>query len=215
MPGITYDARHNYHKYNIMKAQIVLAIIGIIAVTVIFTALSVFTKHPYPVQPLAFTHKINSGFGLISKPFRKKTHVIQPMTFSHKKHAEEVESTCIDCHKQVEKQHSATTPLVKDCMECHFEAEGKDPNEPRIRDEYNEHDKEIPWIQVNRLPGHIYFSHAAHVKLGKMECKECHGEVEKMKDPISTPSISKLTMTKCMACHEEKKANNECLTCHK
>ena len=198
-----------------MKAQIVLTIIVVIAVTVILTASSIFTKYPFPVKSLAFTHKINSGLKLISKPFSKKMHIVQPMTFSHKTHAEEAESTCLDCHKQAESTPYSGIAVVKDCMECHFEPEGKDPNEPRIRDEYNEQDKEIPWIQVNRLPGHVYFSHSSHVKLSKMECKECHGEIEKMKEPITTPSIANLTMTKCMACHEEKKANNECLTCHK
>jgi len=38
----------------------------------------------------------------------------------------------------------------------------------------------IEWIRVHNLPDHVYFSHAQHVTVGKLECQQCHGPVEEM-----------------------------------
>lgn len=140
--------------------------------------------------------------------------VRQPMAFNHRLHMEKEEMECTDCHKYVKRLPQATTPLVKDCMKCHFEAEGKDPDEPKIR-ELSEKKEEIPWIQVNHLPGHVYFSHRAHVRFARMKCQECHGKVEKLEKPVSLPSIGHLTMGRCVDCHQKKKASIDCIICHK
>ena len=43
--------------------------------------------------------------------------------------------------------------------------------------EYVEPGKEIPWLIYSRQPQCVFFSHAAHVVMGKMECVVCHGPV--------------------------------------
>jgi hypothetical protein len=122
--------------------------------------------------------------------------------------------TCNDCHKQAAVGAHATFPTVKACLLCHKEAKGTNPEEPKIR-KYADEGHEIPWEQVNRLPGHVYFSHVAHVKYAKMECITCHGEMKDRNEPVSVPQIDHLTMNACMACHKEKGVSTDCLLCHK
>lgn len=138
--------------------------------------------------------------------------VIQPLTMNHKRHAE-AKMDCVACHQNAESQAIASLPLVDDCMSCHKDPQGKDPTEPRVR-EYAQRGEEIPWIRVNRLPGHVYFSHAAHVTLGKMECKTCHGDMTQVSESLTAPNVH-LDMVACMSCHTEKRASNQCVACHK
>jgi hypothetical protein len=135
------------------------------------------------------------------------------MAFSHSLHHEQ-DTTCLDCHLQAETGVYATLPSVKTCMLCHEEPQGDSPEEPKIR-EYAESGEPIPWVQVNRVEGHVYFSHAAHVSLGKMDCKECHGDMETLEVPVDRSQILGLTMDACMQCHEQREASNDCLICHK
>lgn len=139
--------------------------------------------------------------------------VAQPIAFDHARHAEE-ELGCLDCHKTAESSPHAGLPRIAACLLCHSEAKGQHPDEPRVR-EYAERKAEIPWVQVNRLPGHVYFSHAMHVKLAKMECAECHGDMAKASAPPATSQIEHLSMSRCMECHEQLGATNDCLACHK
>lgn len=142
-----------------------------------------------------------------------KSQVEQPMGFSHATHAEE-DMACVDCHMRVEEGPYATTPGYKTCLLCHEEAQGEDPDEPRIR-EYAEREEPIPWIQVNRVVGHVYFSHAPHVVLGEMECADCHGDMSTLDEPVTESQIEWMTMGACMDCHDERNVSNDCLLCHK
>lgn len=137
----------------------------------------------------------------------------QPIAFNHKRHLAEG-MACADCHKQVEKGPYATFPPMKQCLLCHSDPQGKHPDEPKIR-EFAERGEEIPWIQVNRLPGHVYFSHTAHVRHGKIGCQECHGDMKERTQPVTVSQIQNLTMERCMECHTQSKVSTDCLRCHK
>jgi hypothetical protein len=100
------------------------------------------------------------------------------------------------------------------CRLCHEEAKGDSADEKKVR-EYLEKQEEIPWVQVNRMPGHVYFSHAMHVKIGKMECSACHGDMAHATEPVTVSQVEKLGMRTCMQCHTERGASNDCLACHK
>lgn len=139
--------------------------------------------------------------------------VVQPMAFNHKRHLQE-EIACKDCHKQVEEGAHATIASIKACLLCHEESKGNHPDEPKVR-EYAKDGREIPWAQANRLVGHVYFSHAAHTAYAKMDCRECHGEMKDATEAVTRSQIDHLTMSRCMACHEEKGVSNDCLMCHK
>ncbi len=56
----------------------------------------------------------------------------------------------------------------------------------------------IEWIKIHNLPDHVYFNHAQHVSVGKVECQECHGPVEKME---IVEQHSPLSMGWCVNCH--------------
>lgn len=139
--------------------------------------------------------------------------VEQPLAFNHKRHMAE-DMACKDCHQKVEDGPHATFPSVKACMLCHKEAKGQHPDEPKVR-AHAEAGKEIPWVQVNRLVGHVYFSHEAHVRYAQMDCKECHGDMKERSEPVSVSQIGHLDMGTCMACHEERGVSLDCLRCHK
>ena len=138
--------------------------------------------------------------------------VEQPIAFDHARHAEEL--SCLDCHARADEGPYATLPLVSACLLCHAEAQGDHPDEPKIR-ELAETRGEIPWVRVNRLPGHVYFSHEAHVRWARMECAACHGDMTQATEPVTESQIDDLTMGRCMACHAERGAANDCLACHK
>lgn len=58
----------------------------------------------------------------------------------------------------------------------------------------------IEWIRVHNLPDHVYFNHAQHVTVGKVECQTCHGTVEKME---VLQQHSPLSMGWCINCHRQ------------
>jgi menaquinone reductase, multiheme cytochrome c subunit len=143
---------------------------------------------------------------------RQPVPVTQPMALSHKRHME-ADMKCITCHPGAEDQALAQFPTLADCMDCHHKPRGEHPDEPRVR-WYAEQKQEIPWIRVDRLPGHVYFSHAAHVASAKMKCEECHQGILESRQPLVQPDVHP-TMEECMRCHRERGASNQCKTCHK
>ena len=58
----------------------------------------------------------------------------------------------------------------------------------------------IEWVRIHNLPDHVYFNHAQHVTVGKLECQTCHGAVEKM-DVVE--QMSPLSMGWCINCHRQ------------
>jgi cytochrome c2 len=58
----------------------------------------------------------------------------------------------------------------------------------------------IMWKKIHNLPDHVYFNHAQHVAVGKLDCTECHGPVEEMK---VVRQYSTLSMGWCINCHRK------------
>jgi mono/diheme cytochrome c family protein len=58
----------------------------------------------------------------------------------------------------------------------------------------------IQWKKIHNLPDHVYFNHAQHVAVGKVECQSCHGTVEKME---VLKQHSPLSMGWCINCHRQ------------
>ncbi len=135
------------------------------------------------------------------------------MPFDHRRHVVDEELACTDCHAGALKGAAAGFPSVKKCLLCHDEPEEGSP--AAAIPEYAEKGEEIPWIQVDRVAGHVHFSHAMHVQAGGMDCKECHGDLALRTEPVTTPLVRHLDMEACMTCHEERGASNDCLACHK
>lgn len=154
----------------------------------------------------------------------------QPIWFSHEIHAGLNKIDCQYCHSTVEKSRHASLPSAMVCMNCHkaikkggltgeteiskiYKAVGFDP----ATNLYSGKTQPIAWVKVHALPDHVYFNHSQHVVAGKIECKQCHGEMEKIDVARIQPSsvlnaiegnikiISRptLTMGWCIDCHSQ------------
>jgi cytochrome c551/c552 len=128
----------------------------------------------------------------------------QPVWFSHKIHAGQNQIDCQYCHFTADKSMHAGIPPVQVCLNCHNQVKtGKITGEEeiaKIHDAYN-YKKPIEWIKVHNLPDHVYFNHAQHVTIGKVDCNDCHGEVEKMDEIIQ---VHDLSMGWCIDCHRTR-----------
>jgi menaquinone reductase, multiheme cytochrome c subunit len=138
----------------------------------------------------------------------------EPIAFDHKLHIEKEDLECTECHAGAETGVHAGLPDIQECADCHDRAKGDHPDEPKVR-EFASRDEQIPFVRVERYPGHVYFSHRVHVKLAGLECKQCHGDVASRSQTIDAPVASRATMQECMACHREQHASLECVACHK
>lgn len=139
------------------------------------------------------------------------SRIKQPLNFNHKIHMEN-DMECLDCHLYYENHASSGKPGLEICSGCHEEPQGESRAEQKIVETVKS-GKEIEWQRLYRAPEDVYFSHRRHVVLGKIDCKICHGEIGESSKPPSKPR--KIRMRKCMACHEERDANNDCIGCHR
>ncbi len=125
----------------------------------------------------------------------------QPIWFSHKVHAGQNQIDCEYCHFTAERSMHAGIPPASVCMNCHSQVkEGKQTGKKEIAKIYKalEDKKPIEWIKVHNLPDFVYFNHEQHVKAGKLDCTECHGDVAQM-DQIA--QVNTLSMGWCLDCH--------------
>lgn len=136
----------------------------------------------------------------------------QPLPMSHARHLAK-EMKCRACHQGVEGQPQASFPTLADCMDCHKKKQGEEASEPSVR-AYAQSQQEVTWVRHNFLPGHVYFSHAAHVTLADMKCEDCHRDMRTVDQSVGQADIHP-DMDACVACHRQKQASVDCLTCHK
>jgi hypothetical protein len=137
----------------------------------------------------------------------------QPIAYNHSIHVNDVGLDCTECHTGAENRSRATLPTVEVCQDCHSEMNGETDAEAFVVAAV-ENNEEIPWERIYKLPDYVYFSHRRHISLGKIDCAQCHGDIQDSETPPMVPQVA-LTMEFCMDCHEEQKANNDCLACHR
>jgi hypothetical protein len=150
----------------------------------------------------------------------------QPVRFSHLKHGEDASLKCEDCHTFRTDGSFAGIPTLAKCLECHESVQGSSKEEAdfiKVAEKLKKEKKNIPWLFYSKQPDNVFFSHAAHVKMAKLECKACHKSVggRTEKNPtyrskwISGYAPEVMSMKTCEACHEKKGASNDCFVCHK
>lgn len=152
----------------------------------------------------------------------------QPIFFSHRVHAGLNQISCLFCHGNAWDSRHATVPSPNVCMNCHAgitdyhgekltrpDGSPVDPNE-EIRklysytgydpdsNKYTRPGHPIEWVKVHNLPDLVYFNHAQHVRVGKVQCQTCHGPVQEM-DEIK--QFADLSMGWCINCHRTTKVN--------
>jgi hypothetical protein len=140
--------------------------------------------------------------------------------WERKLRARENVRACVGCHRGAWAGSTANIPTTGACAECHAEplqtGEGADQapsaQETLLR-RYIERGEQLPWMQINTLPGHVYFSHSAHVRYAEMSCVDCHGDMNSQSVP-PTHAI-RISMDACVSCHEANGGGTDCLACHK
>ncbi|MCB0794946.1 MAG: c-type cytochrome [Flavobacteriales bacterium] len=148
----------------------------------------------------------------------------QPILFNHTLHAGKADKgnlaiDCQYCHSSAEKSKHAGIPSTNVCMNCHKAvAEGRSPEgtaeiqkiyaaagwDPATLQFTGEEDP-VEWVKVHNLPDHAFFSHAQHVAVGKLDCRECHGPIDE--EMTVAEQWAPLTMGWCIQCHNEKEVN--------
>jgi cytochrome c551/c552 len=154
----------------------------------------------------------------------------QPIFFSHKVHPGINQINCLYCHGNAWESKHATVPSINICMNCHrtirdykgpmlYDADGATVDgSAEINKLYkyagfdpaNATDWDIskatpiPWIKIHNLPDHVFFSHAQHVRAGKVQCQTCHGEITGMNE---VKQFSELSMGWCINCHRQTKVD--------
>jgi NAD-dependent SIR2 family protein deacetylase len=127
----------------------------------------------------------------------------QPIKFSHKIHATDNKIDCRYCHTTVDDSKSAGIPPVNLCLNCHIIVrEGTNSGKFEINKIHAaiENNTPVKWVRIHQLPDHVYFNHAQHVNVGKLDCNECHGVVEEMH---IVRQVEDLSMGWCLDCHDK------------
>ena len=142
--------------------------------------------------------------------FAVRPAVVQPIPFPHKTHIDK-KAVCADCHESADKGPIAGIPSVKTCMICHSQIATDRPLIKQVTG-YSEKGIEIPWQRVYGFTreAHVRFNHAPHIR-ASVDCATCHGDVAKQ--TVAERSVDH-NMGFCVNCHTQKKASNDCLTCH-
>jgi cytochrome c553 len=153
----------------------------------------------------------------------------QPIFYSHKVHAGINQISCLYCHGNAWESKHATVPSLNVCMNCHaaindytkgpklyredgtevdgtteiqklYSYTGYDPKAGR----YTQPGKPVEWIKIHNLPDHVFFSHAQHIRAGKVQCQTCHGPIQEMNE---VKQFAELSMGWCINCHRTTKVN--------
>ena len=134
---------------------------------------------------------------------------VQPLPFSHRAHTG-VGLKCVECHKTVVTASAAGMPSVDFCMRCHVSVKRDSPAIATLA-QHQKEQKAVEWVSIYRLPRFVYFSHRRHHGQARIPCGGCHGDVA-MQDVLS--KVKSIAMSACQACHDARKANNNCDACH-
>ena len=169
----------------------------------------------------------------------------QPIDFNHALHNDLVEDSCESCHFFREDGTYSGTPKLAQCIDCHEEVNGENPEEEKFVTQYVAKGREVPWLVYARQPDCVYFSHVAHVKMGQMDCVTCHGNIGES-ESLRTYAENRITgysrdiwgkniagfkrntwdrmkMDDCTECHQKNDVNQSsvqtqkggCFVCHK
>ena len=130
--------------------------------------------------------------------------------FDHSIHAGAYGIPCLDCHAYADKSPVAGVPSGRKCMGCHKFVAKDNPTVQKLAARVAA-GQPLRWTRVFTLPDFIYFSHRMHVR-ADVACAACHGDMAAAK---TITQDEPFTMGRCLACHEERGATRECLSCHK
>ena len=159
-----------------------------------------------PVQPIFYSHKVHAGINQINCLYchssaEKSRQAMIPST-----------NVCMNCHKQINSYTGdAKYPLytaegvkvdgTKEIQKL-YDYAGWDPATKTYKKDANGNimAKPVEWVKIHNLPDHVYFNHSQHVKVGKVQCQKCHGEITNMDEVYQ---FAPLSMGWCINCHRQ------------
>lgn len=170
---------------------------------------------------------------------------LQPINFNHTLHVAEVDEGCESCHFFRDDGTFSGVPDLASCVTCHEEQLGDSEEEKKFVEEYVVPGIEVPWHVYSKQPDCVFFSHAAHVKMGDMSCVTCHGHIGESNHSreyeenritgysrdiwgkniagLKKNTWDRMKMDDCAACHKEsgmhvssvQTQRDACFVCHK
>ena len=144
---------------------------------------------------------------------RRGPAVPQPVAFNHRKHTQDLDLGCEFCHAYVRKGAHAGLPDAKTCTMCHSSPQGTSSEAARVTELISQGDP-LQFNKLFRLEPHVFYTHRRHVKIGELECQECHGDIAETERPPAR-ALVKVTMDFCIKCHREQGQSLECNACHR
>jgi hypothetical protein len=76
-------------------------------------------------------------------------------------------------------------------MACHVAVKTESPAIQKLA-EHHKAKRPLRWVQIDKVPQYVWFSHQSHHKEAGVSCESCHGSVaERVKAP-----------NECNFCHE-------------
>lgn len=167
---------------------------------------------PPPVDPAeVFTPARPSAAAAARDFLGMRPAAVQPLDFPHDVHVKQG-LTCTDyCHENALKGPVAGLPGLKTCMICHAAIA---TDRPRIQQLAALEAKglDVAWQRVYgyTAEAHVRFDHAPHLR-AKVDCSTCHGNIAGQ--TVAQRNVD-VNMGFCVKCHDERKASNDCVTCH-
>ena len=159
-----------------------------------------------PSQPIFYSHKVHAGINQINCLYchsgaEKSRQAMIPSL-----------NVCMNCHKQInsysgEDKYQLVTAEgkkvdgTKEIQKLYAYA-GWDPAAKDYKRDAKGNILATPvkWVKIHNLPDHVYFNHSQHVKVGKVQCQKCHGEITEMDEVYQ---FAPLSMGWCINCHRE------------
>jgi hypothetical protein len=180
------------------------------ALVSLLTAAACGSSQPVQVSSSVFTPAHRTTADAARDFFAIRPAAVQPIPFPHKTHIAK-KAVCADCHESADKGPIAGIPSVKTCMICHSQIATDKPLIKQVTG-YADKGLEIPWQRVYGFTreAHVRFNHAPHIR-ASVDCKTCHGDLAAM--TVAERAVDH-NMGFCVNCHTQKKASNDCLTCH-
>jgi hypothetical protein len=166
---------------------------------------------PQPDRATVFTPAHETFGSAVRDFFGVRPAAVQPIEFPHKTHIGKGLKCTEYCHESVTKGPVAGLPSLNTCMVCH---QAIATDRPLIKEITALSDKglDLDWQRVYGYANqaHVRFNHAPHIR-ANVDCATCHGDIANQ--TVAQRNVD-LHMGFCVRCHEEKKAPNECTTCH-
>jgi mono/diheme cytochrome c family protein len=163
-----------------------------------------------PEQPIYYSHKVHAGTNQISCLYchggaQDSKHASIPSV-----------NVCMNCHIAIKeytgeeivredgRSVNGTAEIQKLYRYAGWNPDSKMYNPDRNGDGMPDGSRPIEWVKIHSLPDHVYFNHSQHVKVGKVQCQTCHGNIQDMPEVYQ---FSDLSMGWCINCHRESKVD--------